>query len=235
MRIGVLAEDVTDCDAADVLIRRIAICQDVHNVGVDRHSGKGCARLRVKARAKLRDMERNGCVAAVVLHDLDRDSTTNALNNLERLRRELNSIECPARLARLICIPVEELEAWFWSDTRTVKMVGRGKGHAHPSPHLIVKPKEKLIQLSISEGRKPRYSTNDNKELAGALDLDVCEKACASFAEFRTFVRTVVSPAGTASQTRGQSKDRKLRATQSSKAGQANKKRKPRGPFPRKR
>jgi hypothetical protein len=196
MRIGILAEDVTDCDVASVLVRRIAL-EDlaVPNVGVNAHSGRGCARLRTKAASRLGDLARAGCAGAVILHDLDRDPNTQELRDETALRAELEAIANPLGLTRLVCIPIEELEAWFWSDQVVVELVGRGKGQASKSPHLIKKPKEALINLSIGANKRPRYDTNDGKTLASKLALDVCTRACPSFAQFREFVREVVGAA----------------------------------------
>jgi len=80
-----------------------------------------------------------------------------------------------------ICIPIEELEAWFWSDPEVIKYIGRGKGKAEANPHKISKPKEKLIKLSEGGNRKPRYSTNMNAELADMLNLELCADRCPAF------------------------------------------------------
>lgn len=191
--IGVLAEDETDCLAAEVLVKRITNDVGRARFHVPKAWGKGCARLRAKAPARLKDMAKRGCVAAIVIHDLDRNPQTNALNDPEVLHRELEAIECPPELRRLICIPVEEIEAWFWSDDVTVKLVGRGTGSAHLSPHNIIDPKGKLEDLSIGANRKPRYTTNDNPMLAEHLTMDICAQRCASFRAFRDFVRQVLA------------------------------------------
>ena len=121
--IGVLAKDETDCLAAEVLVKRIT-----NDVGRARfHVPKAWARAGASTREGYRSPQghrQRGCVAAIVIHDLDRNPQTNALNDPEVLRRELEAIECPPELSRLICIPVEEIEAWFWSDDVTVKLVG---------------------------------------------------------------------------------------------------------------
>lgn len=185
-RVALLAEDETDCDAVGELVRRIA--SDVGNprVGVKKYWGNGCSRLRKKAEQKMKLMAADGCAAAILVHDLDR-------NDEATLRAELAQIEVPAGLWRHICIPVEELEAWFWSDPKVVQIVGRGEGKDHPSPHLIKSPKEALIRLSRGAGKKPRYSTNDNPNLAKELDLALCAKRCPAFRDLAHFVRDVFS------------------------------------------
>ncbi len=192
VRFGVLAEDMTDCDAIGVLIVRIAQQVRADPVSLSKDAGKGCSRLRKAAEPKLKLMARDGCAAAVLVHDLDRDPNNGELNDEAALRRKLEAIAWPAQLRKLICIPVEELEAWFWSDPAVLEEVGRGNGKAHPSPHLIRQPKEKLIRLSIGANKKPRYSTNDNGELAKKLDLSLCAQRCASFRMLKEFVVDVV-------------------------------------------
>ena len=90
-----------------------------------------------------------------------------------------------------MCIPVEEIEAWFWADQRVVQRVGRGEGKAHASPHQIRSPKEELMRLSATAGGKRRYSQNQNGELAELLDLEVCAARCPAFAELLAFIREV--------------------------------------------
>jgi Domain of unknown function (DUF4276) len=198
VRFGLLAEDKTDCDAVAVLVRRIAGGVTSERVGIDKHATGGCAELRKRAKAKMAQMAGEGCHAAIVVHDLDLNPSNNELNSDEVLRERLEAIEVPPGLARLICIPVEELEAWFWSDPVVVQSVGRGKGKDHPSPHLIKKPKEQLQRLSAAANGKPRYSTNNNEALAERLDLAICARRCPSFRSLQDFVRAVLTSTGRA-------------------------------------
>ena len=184
-RIALLAEDQTDCDALEVLIRRLVAGR---TVGINHFASTGCAVLKRKAPANLRLALQKGCSAAVIVHDLDRDPANHQLKNEAALRQELEGIECPSGLKRLVCIPVEELEAWFWADPAVIAKVGGSKGKPHQNPHLLARPKEALIALSRDAGGKPRYSTNDNPKLAALLDTDLCGKRCQSFADFRAFI-----------------------------------------------
>ena len=193
LRFGVLAEDRTDIEALDVLIRRLAAEISGQSIGIKPYASGGCARLRIRAQTEMKLMANQGCAALVLVHDLDRDPDNGQLNNEDALRRSLESIEIPAGLPRLICIPVEELEAWFWSDQKVVDAIGRGQGKAHPSPHRLPKPKEALVKLSIGANKKPRYDTNDNKKLAEILDLTLCAQRCPAFGDLRAFVRGIVA------------------------------------------
>jgi hypothetical protein len=105
-RFVVLAEDSTDAEAIHAILRK-----RLGRPTVQKHSAKGSARLRNKAAPWLRLAARDGYERAILLHDLDRDPRTQALNDESTLREELEAIPCPARIMRLVCIPVEELEA----------------------------------------------------------------------------------------------------------------------------
>ena len=195
-RLGILAEDDTDCRTVEELVRRVA----AQNIGVEKRKAGGCAPLRRKAGAWMRELEGAGCSAVVVVHDIYRDPVSRQLKSVAKLREELVAQAAPTGILHLVCIPVEEIEAWFWSDPKVVKKVGRGTGAAHPSPHNIASPKEALQRLSRNAGNKPLYSTNDNPKLAKLLDLELCAKRCPAFAELAAFVRAFCSatPAPTA-------------------------------------
>jgi hypothetical protein len=190
LELGVLAEDQNDCDVIDVLCRRILLGGGIgpNAWRLRRRAGKGCAKLRRKAAGWLAELAQQGCRAAIIVHDLDRNPLNGSLNELAVLERELNVIPVPHGLIRHICIPVEEIEAWFFSSERVLERVC-GKTHrAHPSPDRIARPKEKLIDLSRGANRKPRYSQNDNSKLAEDLDLAECAKRCPAFEVLNRFV-----------------------------------------------
>ena len=94
------------------------------------------------------------------------------------------------KAARLICIPVEEIEAWFLADRGLVsRRVAHGrKCRDYLHPHAVVRPKELLQRLSCDAGGHVHYSTNDNHRLAAELSLDVCAARCPAFADLRRFV-----------------------------------------------
>lgn len=193
IRIGVLAEDETDCRTVAVLIRRVAVQFNRPSPGIRTYAAKGCAQLRRKAAQQMRLMAAEQCVAAIIVHDLDRNPENDQLNHEPTLRQKLESLAVPSSLQRLVCIPIEEIEAWFWSDEAVLRLVA-GKNRkvaASNSPHLITKPKEALQQLSAAHG-KARRNTNANEELAQKLDLAICERRCPSFRHLAEFVRSVV-------------------------------------------
>ena len=186
--IALIAEDDTDCDTVRKIVHRVLGT----NIGTKKWASNGCSTLKRKLAAKLTAMSNTGCNAFIIVHDLDRNPQNGSLNDEAKLRETLEASAFKVKgINKHICIPVEELEAWFWSDPDVVKYVGRGKGEAKANPHLIMRPKEELLKLSIGENRKPRYSTNMNVELAEMLNLDLCSDRCPSFKNLLTFLRSL--------------------------------------------
>ncbi len=187
---GVLAEDDNDCKVIRVVVRRI-----FEKCGVDQgrwrlhaRAGKGCAKLRRKTAGWLVELADKGCTAAIIVHDLDRNPFNGSLNDEAVLERELSAIPVPRGLKRLICIPVEEIEAWFFSSEKALERACGKPQKAHLSPHLIVRPKERLIEMSRGTNKKPRYSENDNSKLAEDLDLAECTRRCPAFGALHAFL-----------------------------------------------
>lgn len=183
MKVAVLAEDRTDADAIEVVIRRHRERLGLKPAKIQSWAAKGCARLRVKAEKRIRHYERKGFHKVVLVHDLDRCLET-------ELRAMLEQIRVPSTISHFICIPREELEAWFWSDGGVLNLVSRGKiCQGIPEPWRKKSPKEALEKLSRDENRIPRYSTAENCRLAEKLDLDLCASKCAEFKQLLAFVQ----------------------------------------------
>ena len=188
LKIALIAEDNTDCEAIRIIVHRVLGAE----VTTKKWASKGCSSLTKKLRAKLKLLSSEGCNIFIVVHDLDRNPQNGSLNNEQALRSKLEELSSEIEsLKKHICIPIEELEAWFWSDPEVIKYLGGEKGKAHPNPHEIKSPKEKLIELSVGENRKPRYSTNMNVELAERLNLNICSDRCASFKNLLNFLRSL--------------------------------------------
>jgi len=188
IKIALIAEDETDCVAIRRIVHRVLGAE----IATKKWASNGCGTLKKKLTAKLKILSSEGCNIFIVVHDLDRNPQNASLNNEAALRSKLEALSSEIKsLNKHICIPIEELEAWFWSDPEVIKYLGGEKGKAHPNPHEIKSPKEKLIELSRDGNRKPRYSTNDNDQLATMLNLDLCSKRCSSFNELVKFLRSL--------------------------------------------
>lgn len=188
--LGVIAEDDNDCKVIGVLIRRIFEAGGNKSGAwrLEKREGKGCSKLKRKTERWLSDLAKMGCTAVIVVHDLDRNPANGDLNDADVLARELAAIPVPHGLTRLVCIPVEEIEAWFFSSEEVLKRACGKPQKAHPSPHLVVKPKETLIRMSRGANKKPRYSENENPRLAEVLELTECKRKCPAFAALYNFV-----------------------------------------------
>ena len=184
--IGIIAEDDTDCEAVRQIVYRSKLGNKTE---IKKWASKGCHHLRRKLSAQMMVLSNKGCNAFIIVHDLDRNPANGSLKDEATLRTDLEKLIAKFdKIEKHICIPIEELEAWFWSDPNVIKSIGGQKAKAHPNPQLIIKPKEKLIELSKGENRKPRYSTNDNSRLAKMLDLDLCSQRCRSFRKLLEFL-----------------------------------------------
>jgi hypothetical protein len=188
--IALIAEDDTDCDTVRKIVHRVL---GTH-ISTKKWAAKGCSTLKRKLSAKLELMSNEGCNTFVIIHDLDRNPQNNCLNNEGTLRNKLETASSIIQANnKHICIPIEELEAWFWSDPKVVQYIGQGKGKAHLNPNLIMQPKEQLKALSIGGNKKPRYSTNMNVYLADILDLNLCSARCPSFHSLLDFLQSLRS------------------------------------------
>ncbi|CAD5909860.1 DUF4276 family protein [Planktothrix agardhii] len=188
IKIALIAEDDTDCDAIRKIVHRVL----GEDVTTKKWASKSCSTLKRKLRAKLKLLSTEGCNIFIVVHDLDRNPENGSLNDEPTLRSRLESLSSGVEsLNKHICIPIEELEAWFWSDPEVIEYLGGEKGKAQVNPHQIKSPKEELIKLSVGKNKKPRYSTNMNVELAARLNLDLCCDRCPSFENLLNFLRSL--------------------------------------------
>lgn len=184
-KIGVLGEDATDCSALRVILKRIL--PNVVGVKTKAPPSGGCSALRRKAASYMQELRDSGCSAIVLVHDLDQDPENFQHKNVHEVRAQLQRIPVPKGIDYLICIPMEELEAWFWADQATLDRIAKGHGRASAAPHTIRDPKGELRRLSAKAHGKPIYSTNMNEKLAQDLDLVECAKRCEAFRDLRAF------------------------------------------------
>ena len=186
IKIGLIGEHDTDCDAVSEIIYRSKLGG---NTTIEPWGAKGSGNLRKELAMRIIALLNKGCNAFIIVHDLDRNPENGSLKDEATLRINLEKlIEKFDKIEKHICIPVEELEAWFWSDPNIIKSIGGQKAKAHPNPELISEPKEKLIKLSRGTNSKPRYGKNDNVKWAKMLDLDICSQRCPSFRKLLEFL-----------------------------------------------
>lgn len=185
-KIALITEGFTDHETIRVIIHRLL----GKRPEIIRIVAKGSGNLKKELPRFISSVPKD-CSIFIIVHDLDRNPISKSLNNEDELRRIIESQFAQKSFTgtKHICIPIEELEAWFWSDPEVINYIGRGKGKAHPNPDQIENPKKKLITLSTEGNLKPRYSENDNARLAAKLNLELCAKRCPAFKEFLDFLR----------------------------------------------
>src|SRR5690349_20206340 len=110
--IGLIAEDNSDVNSLRILIHRIA---GNSKIGVRSFVGNGCGLLRRKCKSWAAQLKDKGCSILILVHDLDRNDFADLLNQLR-----IAIAPCPIG-DYLICIPIEELEAWLLSDSLAIK------------------------------------------------------------------------------------------------------------------
>ncbi len=186
-RVGIIAEDDSDVAAAKVLIRRLAKSD---NIGFKKFVGQGCGRIKRKCQSWANTLKIKGCRYLVLIHDLDR-------NNLDALRTNLEAAISPSPIMPyLICIPIEEMEAWWLSDPQAIRkalnlqVTPKIKGH----PQSIASPKEHIGTLvrQCSNKTKIYLNTEHNAKIAEHLSLSKARQ-CDSFIPFCDFVTKHIS------------------------------------------
>ena len=180
--VGIIAED--DCDVASirVLIHRIA---QNSGIGMRQFVGKGCGKIMRKCNAWAKLLKTKGCCALIVIHDLDK-------NDLNQLRTALSGALAPNPFKKsLICIPVEELEAWLLSDPAAIQAALSLPKRPKVSgvPEQISSPKE-YLQRTVhiaSSGERMYLNTVHNEKICAKLSIESACR-CPSFRPFHDFV-----------------------------------------------
>ncbi len=181
--VGIIAEDDSDIDCLKVFIHRI---KSDEKIGIKKFVGKGCGKIKRKANSWAVQLKTKGCKSLILVHDLDK-------NNLTELKRKINDSINPCPITNhLICVPIQELEAWLISDTKAIqKSLGLPKQPKITGlPENIDSPKEKLGELiqRFSNNEKIYMNTKHNELIANEICIDTIKKKCPSFVELYNFI-----------------------------------------------
>ena len=164
VRIGLIAENDSDYRVMSELTAKII---PSNSFTYKKFAGGGCGKLRRKCAAWAQNLLNRGCSHLVVLHDLDNNDEVELREDIEG---KINDIRFDAKV---VLIPVQEIEAWLLSDAEAIRRVFNmdRTPRVPTNPESVNNPKEKLRDV-VWVGAKKRYiNTIHNEKIASALDL----------------------------------------------------------------
>jgi hypothetical protein len=122
----------------------------------------------------------------ILIHDLDRNTHRTLYEELTK------KIEDAPINNKFVCIPIEEIEAWFLSDPESIKSTFRlaRKPKFHGRPETISSPKETLAeQIYLCSNKSTIFlNTRHNQKLAEQISLALLIEKCESFLNLHSFV-----------------------------------------------
>jgi hypothetical protein len=182
IKIGIIAEDNSDVEVIKVLLAKF---KKTSTFSVRSFVGNGCGKIRNKCGVWAQQLHLRGCHALLVVHDLDRRSSRD-------LRESLSAalISCPIG-KRAIIIPVEEIEAWLFTDAHAIRHAFSLKKlpKVPANPESVASPKEKLQALIWRDsGKTKRYINTVHNEVIAKHSSIPSLRKCLAFRLFERFV-----------------------------------------------
>jgi len=179
--IGIIAEDNSDVQVINELIKKIA--KAAYNIKF--FVGGGSGKIIDKCFAWAQNLRDQGCRYLVRVHDLDTATITN-------LRAALQSALNPSPITtHIIVIPVREIEAWLLADQDAITKAMKLKNLLNQvaNPEAIQTPKEYLGRLVYARsGHTRRYvNTIHNPQIAAVCTLSKLRR-CQSFVPLDQFI-----------------------------------------------
>jgi hypothetical protein len=181
-RIGLIAEDSSDVEVINELIRKIAAGRQFT---IKKFVGHGCGKIRGKCLQWAQALKNQRCSSVILLHDLDNKS-------LPELEKQLKDSFRPCPIKKnVIIIPVQEIEAWLLCDEVAIKKALNLKDKVThvANPESIVDPKKRLEEIIyLRSGKTKRYiNTIHNRKIAAEISLTKLRR-CKSFSPLEKFL-----------------------------------------------
>jgi hypothetical protein len=182
MRIGIIAEDKSDVEVIDTLLRKMT----TKPFKVLDFVGNGCGKIVGKCHAWAQNLRRRGCSALIVVHDLDK-------KNVATLSRDLATALAPCPIVKfVVVIPVREIEAGLLADETAINTAIAAKSALKrvANPETDPDPKRTLRRLiARASDRQTVYSnTVHNVKIARHASIPKLRR-CGSFEPFYKFTR----------------------------------------------
>jgi hypothetical protein len=181
--VGIIAEDNSDINSLKILINRIS----KKNIGTKHFAGEGCSSIVRKCNIWAKQLLARGCSALLVVHDSDTNRPQDIFNKIA------NGLNPNPFKKSLICIPVQELEAWLLSDAIAIRkgMNLRRDPKTRGLPEEIDSPKEYLERIisTCSGGTRTYLNTIHNEKIISYVNLAGLKKKCPSFVPLCNFIQ----------------------------------------------
>ncbi len=180
--IGVIAEDNSDVEVVNEIIKKIAPNK---RYSIKSFVGHGCGKIQGKCFQWAGVLKTKGCSLLIMLHDLD-DRLLDELDT--SLRQTLKNCTIPKHI---VVIPVKEIEAWLLTDNLAIQRAFKlnKKVERISNPEIIADPKRKLDEIvRLRSGSTKRYINSvHNQKIAAEIEL-VNLRRCSSFRPLENFL-----------------------------------------------
>lgn len=178
LKFGIIAEDISDYISICVLIKRIAM---VDRITTSKKLGAGKGKINRKYVSWCEELLKDGCHVVVILIDQDREIASD-------IETKINSAIKNLRGRYIVCVPVEEIEAWVLADINALREVFEIKESIKEvrSPEMQTSPKEMIEKIikKATGNRKMYVKTSHNPKIFENIDL--CKLGnCQQFVKFK--------------------------------------------------
>lgn len=180
IRLGIIAEDDSDVDVAEILVRKLSN----KPISTKRVAAGGCGLIRRNALRWAHNLHSSGCNRLLIFHDLD--SMEECQLRIE-LEEKINSCKINSKA---VVIPVREMEAWLLADPDAIRVALNLKSEVPRigNPEKFHDPKREIKRLveRVSKRQKIYIHTLHNAKIASYCDVGKL-RACQSFSSLQDF------------------------------------------------